>query len=638
MKRLMLLLIIMISLLRTGPSQADTPLPITPENAARLVQVGMLGRGWASDLAWLPDGKTLVVASSVGVWLYDMTDDHAEPHLLPGGNARSVAVAVATMRLAVGMDNGLIVLWDINTWTVLSILSTSYYDTVDVAFHPDGIRLAAAHFPEGVVQLWDTESEEIIHSWHTGHLTTSIAFSPDGAVLASGSSAMKSDKGWIFFWDVEIGETLGEIEEQIGPVGQVAFSPDGTRLVFSEAYGSTIWVWEVPNYQPAGSFEQPVQGNSSLVFSPDGTLLASGGPDGMVRLRDIGTGENRMALKHTLPDQTASTLLLAFSPDGNTLVSVDGATSSLYAWDITTGENVFLIDGHALQINQLVFSPDGTFLTAGGWGGAIYLWNTTTFADLMIWYLPGLQTHLAYNPDGDVLASSTKNYWADSPFGVIQLWDTETGKAWQPQLDKPYIVEQMAFSPDGQTLALVAHFKETHMVLLVDMTAQEKTKIYEVGWRTRAVLFTAKGMLVVTSNDDKTIRVWNLETGQTVYQLDDNLSWMTTVVLHANRQMLAIANQMGEIRLLDLTTGDYQVVLDNGGVLISRLAFSPDGQLLADGGYDPVVRVWDVNTGEVLAELPHNGEISGIAFSPDRTLLATASDDSTVRLWGVPGE
>jgi energy-coupling factor transporter ATP-binding protein EcfA2 len=220
------------------------------------------------------------------------------------------------------------------------------------------------------------------------YLINSVAFNPNGKMLASGS-----EDGSIIFWDVENGQPIGQaLMEHTDSIRSVVFSPDGKTLA-SGSYDGTIILWDVETRQPIG---QPLTGHpkSSVAFSPDGKTLALGSWETII-LWDV---ETRQSIGQ-LSRHTNVVDLIAFSPDGKKLASASN-DNSLLLWDVASRRSIGELTGHTSEINSLAFSPDGKTLASGGSDFTIILWNVETrqSIDRLIGHTSRV-TILAFSPE-----------------------------------------------------------------------------------------------------------------------------------------------------------------------------------------------------------------------------------------------
>ncbi|OGW26595.1 MAG: hypothetical protein A2X59_06590 [Nitrospirae bacterium GWC2_42_7] len=239
------------------------------------------------------------------------------------------------------------------TYEKASVLKGHSKDVQAVAFSPDGTILATGS-SDKTVMLWTTDTWKTIKTLE-GHEeeVKALAFSPDGKMLASGDKDKR-----ILLWDVVSGKQTGKIKAY-DSVNALSFSPDGKLLAIA-ADDNVIALWDIAKNEVSKKLKGHKDNVNSIAFSPDGKTLASGSKDSMVVIWDAATGE---ALVNTRGGHINDVLCLAFSPDGK-VVATGGADYLIFIWDSKTGESIHRLMRHSEGVRSVVFSPDSKVMVS----------------------------------------------------------------------------------------------------------------------------------------------------------------------------------------------------------------------------------------------------------------------------------
>jgi len=488
-----------------------------------------------------------------------------------------------------------------------------------IAFSPDGRTLASGSW-DHTIKLWEVATGREIKtlSGHTNWVC-SVAFSPDGRTLASGS--------WdrtIKLWEVATGREIATLGGDGDFVLSVAFSPDG-RTLASGGWYHTIKLWEVAT---GTRIRPPLTGHTSWVtsiaFSPDGRTLATGSGDKTIKLWEVASGKEI----RTLPGHTDTVNSIAFSPDGRTLAS-GSDDHTIRLWEVATGREIDPpLTGHTDWVNSVAFSPDGRTLASGSWDHTIRLWRVATGRETktLSRHTDGVLS-VAFSPDGRTLASGSGDH-------TIKLWEVATGAEIRTMSGRASGVRSVAFSLDGQVLASGSG---DHTIKLWEMaTGAEIETLSGHGGSVYSVAFSPDGRTLASGSEDDTIKLWEVATGREIRSLGGHAGSVYSVGFSPDGKTLASGNSDGTVRLWEVATGRETKTLGGHTDLVLSVAFSHDGRTLASGSSDRTIKLWEVATGRELRTLSgHTGDVWSVCFSPEDRTLASGSWDHTIRLWEV---
>ena len=404
------------------------------------------------SLAFNPDGSTLVTGSadtSVKCWDTASGKETRSIQMSTNGGVAAVRFCPDGRTVAAGLSDGTVEFWDANSGIFQKSLHADEAIVTTLALSRSGRRLTTAGGSQ-TVRIWNVETGAEAIS--PGPRILCVAASPDGRRLALGVR-----DGIIELWDVAARKAIGSLQGTSRRVASLAFSPDGAFLASAGDFGeSTVRVWDVAAQELLHVVNVQQGYVYSVAFSPDANTFASAGGDGTVKLWNSQTASPAA----TLDGKLGPALCLAFSRDGRTLVAGHlrhGAGSVVKVWDLVREREQKAVDVQAGQIACLAFGRDEKYVTTGCPAQGVTLWDIARGSERMNFSGSG---PFAYSPDASLLAVD------DKP--AIHVYGTAHGdRTAELSLGRPDLwATQLVFTADGRHVAALASNGTVHVLRL----------------------------------------------------------------------------------------------------------------------------------------------------------------------------
>jgi RNA polymerase sigma factor (sigma-70 family) len=498
---------------------------------------GVTGVGRISAITFDPDNKTLATLDEHGLSLWDAaTGERASRRYNQEGrpscaaffpDGRTLAVARGPLPGAKEADYA-VCLIDVATLKEVRQLApekdAGFADVFQaLAVAPDGKILATAN-GSGQVRLWDTATGKEMCQCQGGRIfTDALAFSPAGKKIAG------IDKGLVRQWDAASGKDVTPSQGgHRDSVSSLAFTPDGAILVSSSSDGS-VRQWD----SATGEQRQQISSADAVLKEYELTPMASAlAPDGKsITTVDLAWPMKRRFVlvirtwdRHTTKELTRASKELGYSLLGDLALSPDGKTvachpgddgpKDLHLWEAATGKLLSTIAGA-----NPAFSPDGsrvaTSLSSAMGHSSVTIWEAATGKSLgFVEGVDGDVYRLSFCPDGKALAI-VGNVGTRNAIQLLPLLKDQASKSGlslgAPRMlakELPYRVEALAFSPDGWTFALSDEGGTVR--LLEKVTGKERAHFVGHAGPVRSLSFSPDGRRLASGNSDSTILVWDV--------------------------------------------------------------------------------------------------------------------------------
>jgi WD40 repeat protein len=570
--------------------------------------------GPATCVAYSPDRKFIASGGAHLVRLWE-TDPKRLLRLivnLSAPNCYCLAISPDSKLLAAG-GQGTIYVYELDGKDNKLRVSIPAGSTAisSVAFDPKGKPLLACGGADNKVRLFDLDKHdpkqmELIVLTKHQQPVTSVAFSPDGVYLASGSA-----EGAVRLWKLEGAKTdeAAKIDANAKGVTSLAYSKDGRVLAAGCADGTImLWTMAAAKATPRAAFTGHGGAVASLAFASHGNTLTSAGADALIRQWDV--AKKTPTKSAEFKGHAGGATGVAYSPDGSSLAS-SSSDWTVRVWDLATKRERVPPDGPLSVVYGLAFSTDAATLATGSYDHFVRLASVSGDAPRERSAFAGSGSYvysLAYAPDGRTLASGEYA-------GVVHFWNVVNVARPQPAgqiKDLPGYVYNLAYTSDGGRILIQHH---------------PTASLFDVRSRSRIHQFEAdpkgKGLAGVALSPD----------GSRIAGTSGNyLMKGNDYVKNKDGSYVYFDNH---VRLWDADSGKLlhkeALVLPAYGV-----GFAPDGRQLATGGWnETLLHFWDVSDGSLKEKdnVPTPHYVYRIQYSLDGRYILTQDSAYRILIW-----
>ncbi len=335
-------------------------------------------------------------------------------------------------------------------------------------------RMIAAALQDKTVRLYDARNCEEMQCIRDDYLTTAIAFSPKGDVVATGNVGRS-----VKIWDIRTGSCLATLDGHSYPVLSLSFSPDGDRLV-SASGDTTLKIWGMDNYQEHMTLKGHTLYVKACEWDPSGNRIISASVDSTIREWDLSSGKT-IAVHN---DHRTAIHVIRFNRDGSLLAS-GSSDMTIILWDASSSElkPVETLFGHQAEVRALSFSSDGKHIASGSSDKELFVWTTDTYSIQGESRTDGEIDGIEWYPTGSAFLSSDGS-------GAIIKWEVKD----MNEMLRPFqeLLDDINSDPELTRRDEFVHRFEEIQSQYDDETLRDK-RLFYIQWQCKKALGLLKG-------------------------------------------------------------------------------------------------------------------------------------------------
>ncbi len=404
--------------------------PITHSQNSQFREIARWGIGGVNTARWSPDGKTIALGTTSGIFLYDSQTKDLIRFIDTHFNVLEMTFNPAGDEIIAGSPNGLVVAWDaasgnqIRGYTYKRPSVEIIADNLEVtaiSFSSNGKNVAIG-YKNGAINYFPADQDTALMSVVNYPSIEDLAISADNRFIY----VSNGDRD-IYIWDIQTGKKDTSLLSNPTPINNLSISND-RQLLLAGGVGSSVYLWNLSEPAQINSFPNPGNHIADFEFSADNRFVAIGLTTGVINVFETPSLEEHsitLVPLLTFPAFNDPILGITFSPEEPLIASVNHQ-EGLKVWDARNGQRLDAPGKSMRSIDEIYLSRDGLWLATAHQDGLLRVWNVNASIEAYAPFEGSLSRGAPFSPDNRYLAYiySPGKFKED----LVRILELETGK------------------------------------------------------------------------------------------------------------------------------------------------------------------------------------------------------------------